>query len=58
VPFEKTLNFANEVSRVRQPSQFDNLRLAFSGINVPIGDGGNASPLGEEKLITCRYSTL
>jgi len=27
-------------------------------LSVSFGDGGNPSPLGEEKVIVCRYATL
>ena len=32
--------------------------LLNENISVPFGDGGNPSPLGEEKFIYCRYATL
>ena len=33
-------------------------RIPVIFISVPFGDGGNPSPLGEEKFIYCRYATL
>ena len=44
-------------------SQESNILYAFArdaagNISVPFGDGGNPSPLGEEKFIYCRYATL
>jgi len=30
----------------------------YNYISVPLGDGGNPSPLGEEKFIVYRYATL
>ena len=33
-------------------------KVSTTWLSVPSGDGGNPSPLGEEKFIYCRYATL